>query len=188
MDLPLIFGLAVGLSLDALAVSIANGIVIHQLKFRHAFRIAFFFGAFQAFMPIIGWAAGSYFSSYIQQFDHWIVFGLLGFIGGKMIVESKSLDKHCRGINCTHFPTLLTLSVTTSIDALAVGLSFAILNVNILLPVAIIGIITFAVCIVGIYMGNTLGHIFENKLELAGGIILIGIGLKILIEHLYKHI
>ena len=188
MDLFLIFGLAVGLSLDALAVSVVNGILIHELKFKHAFRISIFFGAFQAFMPIIGWAAGRFFASYIMQFDHWIAFGLLSFIGGKMIVESKSLQKDCRGVDCSRFPTLLLLSVTTSIDALAVGLSFAILDVHILLPVAVIGAVTFLVCIAGVYAGNRIGHLFENRLELAGGIILISIGLKILIEHLIKGI
>jgi len=162
MDLLLIVSIALGLSLDAFAVSVANGILIHQLKFSHAFRISLFFGAFQAVMPLIGWAAGSYFSPYIMQFDHWIAFGLLAFIGGKMIVESRSLD--------------------------AVGLSFAILDVHILLPVAVIGIVTFVVCITGVYAGNRIGHLFENRFELAGGIILIGIGLKILIEHLVQHI
>ncbi|KPJ86344.1 MAG: hypothetical protein AMS17_12795 [Spirochaetes bacterium DG_61] len=188
MDLLLIVSIALGLSLDAFAVSVANGILIHQLKFSHAFRISLFFGAFQAVMPLIGWAAGSYFSPYIMQFDHWIAFGLLAFIGGKMIVESRSLDRDCSGVDCSHFPTLLLLSVTTSIDALAVGLSFAILDVHILLPVAVIGIVTFVVCITGVYAGNRIGHLFENRFELAGGIILIGIGLKILIEHLVQHI
>jgi putative Mn2+ efflux pump MntP len=188
MDLLVIIGLAVGLSLDALAVSIANGYMIKQLKFHHAFRISAFFGFFQAVMPLAGWSAGLHFSSYIKKVDHWIAFCLLAFIGGKMIFESKKLEEDCESKNCTHFPTLLLLSLATSIDALAVGLSFAILNMSILTPIAIIGIITFTVCIIGVYVGNRLGHVFENKLELSGGIILVGIGIRILVEHLIKHI
>jgi putative Mn2+ efflux pump MntP len=182
-----VVAIAVGLSMDALSVSIANGFMIRQLKFRQAFRIAFFFGFFQFFMPIIGWAAGRYFHSSIESFDHWIAFGLLLFIGFKMIIESRSLDPadpECESRTCMHFPTLLLMSVATSVDALAVGISFAVLEVGILHPVLIIGILTFAMCIAGVYIGNKIGHLFENKLEIAGGIIIIGIGIKILVEHL----
>ena len=182
-----IVAIAVGLSMDALSVSIANGFMIRQLKFRHAFRIAFFFGFFQFFMPIVGWAAGRYFHSYIKSFDHWIAFGLLLFIGVKMIVEARSLDPSdpaCESRTCMHFPTLLLMSVATSVDALAVGISFAVLEVGILTPVVIIGVLTFALCIAGVYIGNKAGHLFENTLETVGGIIIIGIGIKILLEHL----
>jgi putative Mn2+ efflux pump MntP len=179
-----IVAIALGLSMDALSVSVANGFMIRQLRFRHAFRIAFFFGFFQFFMPIIGWAAGRYLQTYIRGFDHWIAFGLLLFIGAKMIIESRSLDPGCRSKSCIHFPTLLLMSVATSIDALAVGISFAVLEIGILGPVLIIGVLTFAVCIGGIYVGNKIGHLFERSLEVAGGVILIGIGVKILVEHL----
>jgi manganese efflux pump family protein len=179
-----IVAIAVGLSMDALAVSVANGFMIRQLRFRHAFRIAFFFGFFQFFMPIIGWAAGRYFNPFIGGFDHWIAFGLLLFTGVKMIVESRSLDPACESRSCVHFPTLLLMSVATSIDALAVGISFAVLEVGILEPVLIIGALTFVVCIAGIYVGNRIGHLFENALEIAGGVIIIGTGIKILLEHL----
>ena len=177
-------GMAFGLSMDAFSVAVTNGFMIRQIKIAHAFRIAFFFGFFQFFMPIIGWAAGRYFKGYIDSFDHWIAFGLLTFIGGKMLVESRKVDQGCESKTCIHFPTLLIMSLATSIDALAVGVSFAILDIDILLPVMVIGILTFTVCFIGIYIGNRIGHIFENKLEIAGGIILIGIGVKILIEHL----
>jgi putative Mn2+ efflux pump MntP len=183
-----VVAIAAGLSMDALSVSVANGFMIRQLRFGHAFRIAFFFGFFQFFMPIVGWAAGRYFHSYIRSFDHWIAFGLLLFIGVKMIVESRSLDPEdpaCESRTCMHFPTLLLMSVATSVDALAVGISFAVLEMGILYPVVIIGALTFAVCIAGIYIGNKVGHLFENKLEVAGGIIIIGIGVKILVEHLF---
>jgi putative Mn2+ efflux pump MntP len=182
-----VIAIAAGLSMDALSVSVANGFMIRELRFGHAFRIAFFFGFFQFFMPIIGWAAGRYLYSYIRNFDHWIAFGLLLFIGVKMIVESRSLDPEdpaCESKTCLHFPTLLLMALATSVDALAVGISFAVLEMGILYPVVIIGILTFAVCIAGIYIGNKVGHLFENKLEVAGGIIIIAIGIKILVEHL----
>ena len=177
-------GIAVGLSMDAFAVSAANGFMIRELKFTHAFRIAFFFGLFQLFMPVIGWGAGRFFLEYIKSFDHWVAFGLLLFIGVKMILESRSLEPDCESKSCLHFPTLLLMSLATSIDALAVGLSFAVLNMSILLPVLVIGALTFAVCIIGIYIGNRIGHLFENKLQIAGGVILIGIGVKVLLEHI----
>jgi putative Mn2+ efflux pump MntP len=183
-----VVGIAVGLSMDALSVSVANGFIIRQLRFRHAFRIAFFFGFFQFFMPIVGWAAGRYFHTYIRSFDHWIAFGLLLFIGAKMIIEARILDPAdpaCASRTCLHFPTLLLMSVATSVDALAVGISFAFLEMGILYPVVIIGVMTFAVCVAGVYIGNKIGHLFENTLGVAGGIIIIGIGIKILLEHLF---
>jgi putative Mn2+ efflux pump MntP len=143
-------------------------------------------GLFQAVMPIIGWAAGMRFKSLIRPFDHWIAFGLLAFIGIKMLIETRSLDTECRSRDCTHFPTLIVLSLAKSIDALAVGISFAVLNIQILLPILIIGAVTFILCVIGIYIGNRIGHLFENKIQLIGGVVLIGIGMKILIEHLIQ--
>ncbi|MFH0760262.1 MAG: manganese efflux pump MntP family protein [Bacteroidota bacterium] len=185
MDFLTLIGIAVGLSMDALAVSVANGFMIKQLRVRHAFRIAFFFGFFQALMPLIGWAAGITFSQYIKTFDHWIAFGLLVLVGGRMIWESVSTGKKDEAVkNCTHFPTLLMLSIATSIDALAVGVSFAFLDITIWLPILVIGLITFVICFIGVNIGSRLGTVFGNKLGIIGGIVLIGIGMKILIEHL----
>jgi putative Mn2+ efflux pump MntP len=185
MKLLEIIGIALGLSMDALSVAIINGGIIENLKFKHAFRIAFTFGAFQALMPLIGWFAGLAFITFIKAIDHWIVFGLLSFIGGKMIFESRKKDEECGNkLNCLKTSTLLFLSLATSIDALAVGLSFSMLGIQIVFPVIIIGSITFLVCIAGVYLGKKLGHFFEHKFELIGGVILIVIGVKILIEHL----
>ncbi len=184
-----IIGIGIGLSMDALAVSITNGFVIKDIQVKHALRIALFFGVFQAIMPVIGWATGLTLSRYIEAFDHWVAFVLLAFIGGKMILESRRKEEPgCEEEkkNCLHVPTLLLMSLATSIDALAVGLSFAFLNVSILFPVAIIGSITFCLCVGGVYVGKKIGHLFKDKLELVGGIVLIGIGLKILIEHLVR--
>ncbi len=185
-----IFAIAVALSMDALAVSVVNGCIIKKLNYRHALRIAFFFGFFQAVMPLAGWASGFYFRNYIENVDHWIAFGLLAFIGGKMIFESGVVKKDVCEINtdkknCLDFSTLITLSIATSIDALAVGISFSLLNVNIIEPVIIIGAVTFTICYVGVYIGDRIGHFFEDKLEIAGGVILIILGFKILLEHLY---
>ncbi len=144
MDIYHITAIAVALSMDALAVSVVNGFVIKNLHYTHALRIAFFFGLFQAVMPLIGWAAGFYFRGYIESVDHWIAFGLLAFIGGKMIYESTIVKKdvcetdNCKK-NCLNFGTLIILSIATSIDALAVGISFSVLHINIIEPVLIIG-------------------------------------------------
>ena len=188
MDLLVIIVIAIGLSMDALAVSVANGFVIKELKLGHAFRIAFFFGLFQAVMPLIGWFAGVTIRSYIKDFDHWVAFGLLIFIGAKMIWESRSIDLNVNSKNCLHFPTLMFLSIATSIDALAVGISFAMLEMQIIIPVVIIGGITFVICLIGTQIGSRFGHLFESKLEIVGGIVLMLIGIKILIEHFVKGI
>ncbi|HBB90214.1 MAG TPA: manganese efflux pump MntP [Bacteroidales bacterium] len=189
MDFLVIIGIATALSMDALAVSVANGIMIKQLRTRHAVRIAFSFGFFQAIMPLIGWAAGITFSQYIKPVDHWIAFGLLLLVGGRMIWESISNSKKDEAVrNCLHFPTLLILSIATSIDALAVGVSFAFLDITIWLPIVLIGLITFVICFVGIIIGNKLGPILGNKLGIIGGVTLILIGVKILIEHLSNNL
>lgn len=187
MDLLDIIILALALSMDALAVSVANGFIIKELKIKHALRIAIAFGLFQAVMPVLGWAAGVTFSSFLTAIDHWIAFILLGGIGGKMIYESRKIEEEEEAVsnNALHLPTLFFLAVATSIDALAVGLSFAFLDVAIISPVLIIGGITAVLCFVGVFIGNKVGHLFESKLEFIGGIILIGIGIKILIEHLF---
>ena len=174
--------IGIGLSMDALAVSFINGFVIKKLKIRHAFKIAFSFGFFQGLMPIIGWAAGLSFRKYIQGFDHWVAFSLLCIVGGKMIYESINCGKEKK--DCLQLPVLLVLSIATSIDALAVGLSFSFLQVEIIIPALIIGAVTFTLCFIGIYIGDKIGRFAGNKIELIGGLILIIIGIKILVEHL----
>ncbi|MFP4497792.1 MAG: manganese efflux pump MntP family protein [Vulcanimicrobiota bacterium] len=178
-----IFFIAVGLAMDAFAVSIASGLEIKKMKKRYALKIAFFFGLFQAFMPILGWYSGKQFSHLFSLIDHWIAFGLLSFIGIKMIVESGKLEKE--KADPLNICTLFILSLATSIDALAVGFSYSLLNVDILFPVIVIGLVTFILSFSGVYLGKSIGHFHEKKIEMAGGIILIIIGLKILIEHLF---
>ena len=170
--------------MDAFAVSITSGITIKRLHINHALKIALFFGLFQAFMPIIGWLAGLSLRDYISAVDHWIAFGLLSFIGCKMIYESITVQSSKKEINPLNVYVLLVLSIATSIDALAVGISFAFLKVSIVTPVIIIGTVTFLLSYLGVYIGDRIGHFFENKIEIAGGILLIGIGIKILVEGL----
>ncbi len=178
-----IIGIAVGLSMDAFAVSVTNGCIIKELKKRHAIMIALSFGVFQGVMPLLGWSTALLFTKYISAYSHYIAFGLLIYIGVKMIRESfKKNDKNTK--TCLHFPTLMIMSIATSIDALAVGVSFACLSVNILTAVAIISVITFVICLIGVYIGNYIGHFFESRLELFGGVVLIVIGIKILVERM----
>lgn len=175
--------IGLGLSMDAFAVSIASGVAIKDLKISHAFRIALFFGGFQAIMPVFGWLSGLSLRDYIASFDHWVAFGLLFAIGAKMIYESFKLEEKENGKNPLNLYVLLILAIATSIDALAVGLSFAFLKVAIVAPVLIIGAITFVTSFCGVFIGDKMGHFFEKKIEIAGGLILIGIGIKIVIEH-----
>ncbi len=183
--LSLIF-IAIGLAMDAFAVSIASGFAVRKLHFSYALKIAFLFGFFQGIMPLIGWLAGSSIAGYISAIDHWIAFGLLSFVGGKMIYESTVF---CEDDECDKDPKrtyiLLTLAIATSIDALAVGLTLSFIDVNIVTPALIIGAITFALSLAGVYIGEKMGHFFESKIEIIGGVILIGIGIKILLDHLY---
>lgn len=187
--------LALALSMDAVAVSVANGICVAGLRFRQALRASLSFGFFQFAMPVAGWLLGATFRSYIQSFDHWIAFVLLAFIGGKMIKESFetvdpsscSEEERSRS-DIRDFRTLMILSVATSIDALAVGLYYSVLGSPILEPAAVIGIVTFAACLAGVEFGKRIGARFERWAELAGGLVLVGLGLKILFEHLAKSI
>ncbi|MDP8267965.1 MAG: manganese efflux pump MntP family protein [Candidatus Tenebribacter davisii] len=185
MNIVTIILIAFGLAMDAFAVSIASGVTLKCFKVCPAIRVAFFFGGFQALMPVLGWLAGTSFQHYIAAFDHWVAFGLLTFIGGKMIYESFLFGKTKSNCDPNKLSTVFILAIATSIDALAVGLSFAVLNIQIIQPAIIIGIITFILSLLGVYLGGKIGSLFENKIELIGGIVLIGIGLKILIEHLF---
>lgn len=184
MDAMTIIAIAFGLAMDAFAVSITSGITIKRLKINNALKIALFFGLFQAIMPLVGWLAGLSLRGFIAEIDHWIAFGLLSFIGCKMIYESITVQSSEKQINPLNIYVLLMLSVATSIDALAVGVSFAFLKISIVTPVMVIGTITFVLSFFGVFVGNRIGHFFENKIEIAGGLILIGIGVKILLEHL----
>ena len=185
MDFISIFFIAVGLAMDAFAVSITCGFTILQPKRWKALKIALSFGMFQAIMPIIGWFAGRTFSAYIERFDHWIAFGLLSIIGSRMIYNAITMKECETIIDPSDIKTLFMLSIATSIDALAVGVTFAFLQLNIITPVLIIGLITFFISVIGLLIGHKLGCHFGKRFEIFGGIVLIGIGIKILIEHLY---
>lgn len=176
--------IAIALSLDAFAVSITSGVTIKNLKIRNAFKIAAFFGGFQALMPLMGYLAGRTVNSYIQNYDHWIAFGLLTFIGGKMIYEGFKIEECELDKDCLNSVTLLILAIATSIDALAVGVVFSSLAGAIIMPAAIIGVITFVVCFAGVYIGDKIGSFFEKKMEIVGGAVLIIIGIKLLVEGL----
>ena len=177
-----LFLLAVGLSMDAFAVTVCKGLSVKKLELKHALLAGIYFGGFQALMPVIGYFAGSYFADLISDYDHWIVFILLAIIGGNMIKEAFGEEEDVNdnfGVK-----TMLLLAIATSIDALAVGVSFAFLKVNILYAAGFIGITTFILSAIGIKIGNVFGSRYKSKAELAGGIILILIGFKVLLEHL----
>lgn len=177
--------IALGLSMDAFAVSLASGATMKRLELRNALKMGLFFGAFQALMPVIGWLAGIGMKSFIAGWDHWIAFGLLTLVGGKMIYEAMEIKEADEGGKSPFDTgTLFVLAVATSIDALAVGVTFSMLSVSIVLPVIIIGTVTFALSAAGVQLGVKGGHFFEGKVEIAVGLILFGIGLKILLEHL----
>jgi putative Mn2+ efflux pump MntP len=178
-----VFGIAVGLAMDAFAVSVASGAVIKRRRLHNAARFGLFFGGFQMAMPVIGWVLGVNFRKFVGGVDHWVAFGLLAFIGFRMIYNSFKIDGP--KADCTFGPErMVLLSIATSIDALAVGISFAFLDISIAAPVAIIGAVAFIFSFAGVLIGASAGNFFENKLEAAGGIILIVIGIKILLEHL----
>jgi len=174
--------IAIGLAMDAFAVSISNSCSLQRMKLTDAIHMSLFFGFFQGIMPIIGWFAGSAVQEQINQYGHWIAFGLLLIIGVKMIYEAFQMDETDDRCSLS-LKVLIVLSIATSIDALAVGISLSCLQVDIFLPALIIGIITFGFSMFGVYLGKKFGHLFESKIEVLGGLILIGIGVKIIIEH-----
>jgi len=183
MDWVTVVLIAVGLAIDAFAVSIAKGITVNRDRRRTGLLLAGLFGGFQMLMPAVGWAAGYNLRDIIMGVDHWIAFGLLSFIGAKMIYDSTKKDDAKDG-ETVRLHTALTLAVATSIDALMVGLSFAFLETSILEPIVVIGIVTFGLSIAGFTFGCSIGKIFGSRIKILGGIILIAIGLRILIEHL----
>lgn len=177
--------IAVALAMDAFAVSIVSGSAYKKLQIKHAFRIAVFFGSFQALMPLIGSLAGMSVREHIAGYDHWLAFGLLFAVGAKMIYESFKITPARQNFNPSNIWVLLVLSVATSIDALAIGITLSFLKVEILKAVVIIGLVTFALSYLGVFIGRKIGHFFENKIEAIGGLILIALGTKILLEHLF---
>lgn len=175
--------IGIGLAMDAFAVSVCKGLAMKKMDWKKASIIGFYFGLFQALMPVIGYFLGIGFENKIKIIDHWIAFVLLSIIGGSMIKESfKENDKDAD--DKIDFKTMVILAIATSIDALAVGVTFAFLSVNLLLAVSIIGIITFIISAIGVKIGNAFGGKYEAKAEMTGGIILILLGVKILLEHL----
>lgn len=179
-----IFLIGVGLSMDAFAVALCKGLNMKKVNYWHTVVIAVFFGGFQAIMPLFGWFLGKQFESYIVSVDHWIAFALLLYIGGKMIAESGKNDEEETEGDKLDLKELTIMAIATSIDALAVGITLAFLRVSIFSSITIIGITTFCLSIVGVMIGNRFGMKFKSKAEIAGGVILILIGLKILLEHL----
>ena len=180
--------LGVGLAMDAFAVSICKGLAMRKVNKKQAVIIALFFGGFQAIMPVIGWLLCKGFQTYIEAFDHWIAFALLAFIGVKMIIETLREKEDDVVIEEMDPPLdmkeMLMLAIATSIDALAVGISLAALDRPIVESAAIIGVVTFVISIIGVYIGKFFGNRYKKRAELTGGIILVLIGVKILCEHM----
>lgn len=183
MSLLELFLLAVGLSMDAFAVSVCKGLSVHRGSMKQALTVGIWFGGFQALMPFLGYLLGITFSSLITNVDHWIAFVLLAFIGFNMIRESRSEEEN-ESNDRFDFKTMLPLAVATSIDALAVGVTFAFLQVNIVPAVSFIGCITFILSAIGLKAGNIIGAKNRSRAEFAGGLVLILMGIKILLEHL----
>ena len=177
--------IGVGLAMDAFAVSICKGLAMRRMNYKKAIIIAAFFGVFQALMPALGYVLGTTFANKIAAIDHWIAFMLLALIGANMIKEALSSDDDECQDDSLRLGDLIMLSIATSIDALAVGITFAFFNVSLLLSVSMIGIITFIICVIGVKVGNVFGEKYKSKAELAGGLILIVMGAKILIDHLF---
>jgi Predicted membrane protein len=184
MSFSSILVLAIGLGMDAFSVAIGVGASYRVISFGPVFRLSFFFGLFQVLMPIAGWFAGVSVASIIAGYDHWVAFGLLAFVGGKMILESFNEEAKVHTTDPTKGFTLIILSVATSIDALAVGLSFAFLKIPVFYPSIIIGIVAFFMTMAGMFFGEKLGKVVGRRVEMLGGLILIGIGVKIVIEHM----
>jgi putative Mn2+ efflux pump MntP len=185
MNFLTIFLIALGLAMDAFAVALSGGFAGGKATPRQTIRLAFHFGLFQFLMPILGWAAGLTVQNLIQAYDHWVAFALLAGIGGKMVYESSKMGKEEKKVSdITRGASLILLSLATSIDALAVGLSLSFLHVRILYPSAVIGIVCFVLTAFGFAFGNRLGKLLGKRVELLGGLVLVGIGAKILVEHL----
>ena len=184
MNLITVIIIAIGLAMDTFAVSIVSGSTNKQLKIRQALLMAIFFGGFQFFMPLVGSLAGLGLKGYIADYDHWVAFGLLAAVGSKMIYESFKMEPTKKNLNFSNIFVLLILSVATSIDALAVGVTISLITTSVARAAIIIGLVTFTMSYLGVFIGKKFGHFFESRVEAIGGIVLIGIGLKIVLEHL----
>lgn len=186
MELLNLIGLSLGLAADAFAVSLTSGFIIQRIKVNKALKISLFFGCFQGIMPFIGWLTALSFRELMTNIDHWIAFILLIIIGTKMIYEANKIEGDKKTINPLDNYTLLALAIATSIDALAAGFGLSVLKSSILLPCTLIGLVTFFLSFVGVFIGHKVGDIFNSKIEMLGGFVLMGIGSKILIEDLVR--
>lgn len=185
IDTLTILGIALGLAMDALAVALATGLALGDVSARQTFRLSFHFGLFQFLMPVVGWMAGLSIEAWIGGYDHWVAFGLLAAIGGKMIYESMTaMEEAQERRDPTRGTSLVVLSVATSVDALAVGISLGLLHVRIWYPAVVIGIVASALTAGGMHAGRRLGSAFGKRMEIVGGLVLVGIGVKILLSHL----
>jgi manganese efflux pump family protein len=184
MDSLTLLIIAIGLSFDTFAVSISCGLMQKEIKFINACKIALCMAFFQAAMPVIGWFLGSSVKTFMHEIDHWIAFILLALLGIRMIYESLKHEEERKEFNPLNLKVLISISIATSIDALVVGISFALLNLNIIWSAFVIGAVTYTVAMLGILFGKKTGNLFGKRMEILGGLILIGIGTKILIEHL----
>ena len=185
MSLVALIGISIGLAMDATAVAIATSILLGRVSGRQIFRFAFHFGLFQAAMPIVGWFAGRGIRDYIERWDHWVAFVLLLLVGGKAIVDAvRGTDGDAHTSDPTRGLSLVVLSIATSIDALAVGLSLAMLDVVIWFPAVVIGLVTASMTVCGMLVGGRIGQRSGQRIRILGGVILIGIGINILIEHM----
>ena len=185
MGLTEIIFIAIGLSMDAFAVAVTLGMSVQKPRLKEIIIPGIYFGFFQALMPLIGFLAGTYFANKIQEVEHWVAFVLLGLVGGKMIKDSFSKEEKKKEDNPFHFAKMLLLAIATSIDALAVGVTFAFFKINIVMAMAIIGCITFFIASCGVVVGNIFGTRFKSKAEFIGGLVLVGLGVKIVVEHLF---
>ncbi|NIQ93518.1 MAG: manganese efflux pump [Desulfuromonadales bacterium] len=183
MDLLTLFSIAMALAMDAFAVALAAGAVIEPLTARHVFRLGFHFGLFQALMPVVGWLAGVTIQPWISAYDHWVAFALLAFVGGNMIREAQKDEPEREVTDPSRGLTLVMLSLATSIDALAVGLSLAVIGVDIAVPVLVIGLVAGIMTVIGLFLGRRIGAMWGKRVEILGGLVLLGIGLKIVWEH-----
>jgi len=184
MDAITLTGLALALAMDAFAVALGTGAVLSRLTGRHLFRLGFHFGLFQALMPVIGWLAGLTIMQWVEAWDHWIAFSLLAIIGGRMIYEAFSDEEKTDDRDPTKGLSLVLLSIATSIDALAVGFSLSVIGVSIWMPALVIGLVAGVLTIAGMLLGGRIGDRWGSRVEIFGGLVLIAIGVKILVEHL----
>lgn len=178
--------LGVGLAADAFAVSVAEGVTIEKAVHKHTMRVSVMFGLFQGLMPVIGWLAGQTIRSIIQPYDHWVAFVLLGFIGGKMVIDSLFGVETEETEGASDDVKLVMLAVATSIDALAIGITLAVLGANIWAPAIIIGIVTASLCAMGVQIGHRIGTYIGRKAEIVGGLVLIGLGIKIILQYMIE--